>query len=367
MALKIDLKPLSEETIQEMGYTNHDLWMVKIEAVIFGPYETESLKHYVHENEKLFETAFASKADEDDWKPFWELTRFQRRKPQITDSEFHEGPFWLLHAGLKVGPFSKQDIEKKIEMDLLLMTDHISIDNGASWPKIYQISGLDRRHLSPDELPLAPSEGSFQEARLAVLEKLNVPHLNNAEVAAELAFEGQEAGKILQFKVDEIPLKPQQASPEISTSMRWAFPAVAVILVSLTTGSYFLLGTQDETTLVMKDIKEKSPSKNSRGHRSGGAIPSPSFRSPASVGYNRPAPSVSRYPTYTETHDQFPEAQDYHVDPIDQPVNDADQPTQEHSLVSQQQGTPEENSLDNAMNGSEQPQPQPVVEEASDF
>jgi hypothetical protein len=365
MTVSIDLKPLSEETIQEMGYSSQELWLVKIGTIVFGPFETQTLKHYVHDNERLFETALASRTDESEWKPFWEHTRFQRRKPQVVDGESHDGPFWLMHAGLKIGPFTQAEVEKKIEMDLVGMSDYISIDNGTSWGKVYQISSFDRRCLSPDELPLAPTEGSFQEARVAVLEKLNEPHVNKADVAAELAFEGREAGRVIQLRMDEEIVGPSRPLVEMSSSIKWAAPSAAALLVTVAVGTYLIWGPQEESNLAGEDLGEVSSSKRFRPSKNGGSIPSPSYRLPASNNYDRPQPSSSRYPTYTETHDQFPEPQDYHVDPLDQPVNEVDQANQEHSLVSQQPTTPEENSLDAAMNGADQPRP--VVEEASDF
>jgi hypothetical protein len=184
MAVSLDLKPLTNETIAQMGYSTHDLWLVKIDSTDFGPYETESLKHYVSDNEHLFETAEACRMDGVEFTPFWSHAIFQRRKIQPL-SDKHEGPFWLLDDGLKTGPFSFHDIDKKIEMGLLVMTDHISTDEGFRWKKIFEIDGFDRRAYSADELPVAPSEASFHQAKLELVEKLE-EHRASVEFAGSI-------------------------------------------------------------------------------------------------------------------------------------------------------------------------------------
>lgn len=365
MVATIDLKPLTEEVIQEMGYNNHDLWMVNIDSTVFGPFETESLKHYVHDNEILFEDALASRADESEWKPFWAYTKFQRRKPQALPGEVHEGPFWIMDFGLKVGPFGHREIDKKIEMGLLGMTDHISVDNGETWLKIYEVAGFDRRTHSPDELPVSPTEASFQKAKLLLVDKLEHPHVNTSEGLAELAWEGQKAGKVIQFKLEELTLK-QEKTTEVSPNLSPLLARVGAIVLVASLGLYFTL-TNEETQPIVAGTEESVPfyKKPERTKSIKGSVPSPSLRSPASVNYGGPVNNHdSRYPTHIENHDQFQEPyQDQERDPIEGPVMEADQQPQEHSLVSHNGGV-EEHSLDAAMNT--QPE-QPVVEEASDF
>ncbi|MFP5385797.1 MAG: hypothetical protein ACLGHN_06930 [Bacteriovoracia bacterium] len=385
MVISIDLKPLSEETIAQMGYNNHDLWLVKIGSVVFGPYETESLKHYVHDNEHLFETALASRADETEWKSFWEHTQFQRRKPQVIQGEVYEGPFWIIDHGLKVGPFSLREIDKKLEMEILSMTDHISIDEGHTWIKVFQIEGFDRRSLNPDDLPIAPYENSFQKAKLALVEKLETQHANPLDGLAEMAWQGQNSAKVLQFKIEEMTLTQQQQT-EVSAAVKWAVPTAAALILTVVTSGYFLFSS-DDVDLADVDVKEetlfyqKKMAIKESPVTPRAVIPSarqPSIRKPASVGYTQPSPtpsrqeSASRYPTHIETHEehyQEPAYQDR--DALEGPVSDMERPAEEHSLVDNF-GPRDDQSLDAAMTGPEpvieNPVPdQPVVEEVSDF
>jgi hypothetical protein len=369
MAVGLDLKPLSEETITEMGYNSHDLWLVKIGVETFGPYETESLKHYVAENEHLFEEAHASRMDQVQWHPFWEHTVFQRRKPQSL-GEAHEGPFWLMLNGLKVGPLSFQDIDKKIEMGILVMTDHISVDDGHSWTKIFHIAGFDRRTYSPDELPIAPMESSFQKAKLAVVEKMDQPHVHLSEELAEMAWSGQQQAKVIQFKIDEMTLQAPRTT-EVSDSVKWAVPAAAAVVMAIMTTGYFMFST-DSDDIVAENGNEKQfyqPGAETK-KTPRGAIPNSGARFPASTGYGS-APtynynngSSASYPTHMDVHENYDEPIQER-DPLDGPVTDAE-PAIEHSLVGNENNGAGE-SLDAAMNGISQPAEQPIVDEASDF
>lgn len=368
MAVSIDLKPLSDETIQQMGYSNHDLWLIKIDSIVFGPFETESLKHYVGDNEHLFEHAEASLADETIWKPFWECTGFQQKKLQHISNESYEGPFWIMDLGLKTGPFSYKEIDKKIEMGLLVMTDNISVDNGENWIKIYQVKGLDRRSFSPDELPISPYESSFQKAKVKILSKLEQSNKEALEGLATVAFEGLQKGKPNTLKIEEMTLKTD-ISPEISSSLNVIFPAIAISLIILASATYvmFSMGEGDES-LPDLNITQSSPKiKLPQAQNYSGSMPSATTRAPASYEYNEPArpafPNDNRYPTQVETHEDHQNDPEIDRGPAEAPA-ESEQP-QEHSLVGNESG---DQSLDAAMNnGASGPVEQPIIEEATDF
>lgn len=366
MVQGLDLKPLSDETIAEMGYNKHDLWLVKIGDETFGPYETESLKHYVGDNEHLFEDAHASRMDAIQWQPFWEQNVFQRRKMQAV-GEAHQGPFWLMDNGLKIGPLSFRDIDKKIEMGLLVMTDHISVDDGHHWMKIYQIEGFDRRTYSPDELPIAPLESSFQQAKLILVEKMEQPRIHVSDELADMAWIGQQQAKVIEFKIDELTLDTKKQT-EVSASLKWAVPTAAAVVMALVTGGYFMFSVEEDPTLAAGEVVDQAEYQKTAARKTSprGFIPS-SNRTPASVGYGATPQNNyndNRYPTQMDMHenyDQPPEERD----PLDGPVTDVEQVPQEHSLVGNENSGGE--SLDAAMNGISQPAEQPIVDEASDF
>ncbi len=365
MVAGLDLQPLSDETIAEMGFQGSDLWLVRIDSIVFGPYETESLKHYVHDNEHLFENAHASRMDDPKMQPFWNHAIFQRRAPQVVKAEQHDGPFWVMTAGLKVGPLSYHDVDKKIEMNILGMTDHISVDDGVTWLKIFEFEGFDRRSHAPDELPIAPLESSFHKAKLALVEKMETPHANTVDELADMAHIANQQARVIQFKVEEMTLKAEKKT-EVSEGIKWMMPTAAAIILTIATTGYMMITDEGEAIPKTAEVQVEGAKDSKRRSVPRGEMPG-SQRRPASTGYNQPSQSTystdSRYPTHIETHDEFHEDPQIDRDPLDGPVTDAEQAPQEHSLVGNDN---QDVSLDAAMNGVNQPA-EAVVEEASDF
>jgi hypothetical protein len=383
----LDLQPLTEEIIAQMGFQSHDLWLVKIHDEVFGPFETESLKHYASENQAHFAEAHATRMDAQDYKPFWTHIVFQRRKIQAIGSDPLDAPFWLIHQGLKTGPYHFRDIDKKIEMGLLVMTDHISDDNGETWKKIFEVAGFDRRSHSPDELPEAPLEESFHKAKLALVEKMEHPVIRPTDELAGMAHVNHKQAKVIPFKIDEMTLQSLNTT-EVSTGLKWMIPTAAAIILTVMTSGYIFFSPEAEEVHVadIVEVKEKQVEAKNKVPAPRGVIPDVAKRAPASVGYSQPAPQPranaynheSRYPTHVETHkanDRDMGTNDSHnVEVVDDPYYERDlrsdnvpdeKRPEEHSLVGSE-NREQDYSLDAAMNGVEQPA-EPVVEEVSDF
>lgn len=375
MIASIDLKPLTDETIKQMGYNPLELWKVRIGKVVFGPFETESLRHYVSDNEHLFDHAEACLNNvHEDWKPFWAITKFTRRKPQ-TVSEDHPGPFWIMINGLPRGPFTFADIAGRIKASELVMTDHISTDEGETWKKVYEIRGFDRRAHKKQDLPAtAPSAPSVERSIQTE------PKASSNDMLAEMAFIGQQQGKVLQMKVEETSFH-QDKDVETSDALKWAIPvAFTFIFCVVGTGYYYLQPDVDseEDTVAETEIK---PGQKSARKVPQGVMPDAGNRLPASTGYAQPRepqysePQISRYPTHIETHDQVLEEQPVNTEPreaLTEPqieLEPQEQPKvvpQEHSLVDNNIPQ-EEQSLDAAMNGQEvQEKAEPQVREVQE-
>lgn len=373
----LDLKPLTKDFIQEMGLSNHELWVVKIGEDVYGPFDTDSLKQYASKNEELFDDALASRLDNNDLQPFFGHALFQRRTPQILKTQSHDGPYWIMHQGLKTGPFPKMKVEKQIEMGSLGVTDLISIDDGHSWHKVYEIGDFDRRLHSSSELPFSPLDSSFQKAKVEVMEKIE-RHASELDMTEELAHvaHGAHHAKVLKLKLDEIPVKPREEIA-VSGSLKYALP-VAIVVVMTLVGSGAFVSTDSPAPKVVNNTR---PSQETRASNPNRRAPNPSaqprpsempIRRPASVA---PTPSVrpqhnpienpyaheSQYPTRVETHmgNRAPSAVE--PDPYGQPAEERVEPTvEEHSLIGNLPGE-EGMSLDAVMGG------EPIVEEISDF
>lgn len=380
--MAIDLKPVSQEIIQSMGYTSDVLWLVKVEDRVFGPFEVESLKHYAAENEHEFEHAQATLVNTDDWKPFFSLTHFQKilHAHQEEPEEAIEVFYWVLARGQKAGPFNKAAVDKKIEAGQFSMNDLASTDDGLSWKKFFHFEAF---NLGKGTLPMAPRDSSFAKANEETSER--VEHEDRSPTSqsnlAGLAFKGHKVERP-EPKLEEMDLKSLDET-ELSRSMKWVIPsAVAGAVTLFALGNYLLSPSTDLPPEVAQSEEKKSEVILPKAAVS---MPSPSMypaaRTPAS--YNMPSqrsrPALEQAPTmnhqaypaeHIETHYNEPEPSYDHVGHSDQGQTPEQQ---EHSLVSNQNlPVPQEGeSLDQAMSGQadpEMPAPElPVMQEAGDF
>ena len=363
--MALDLKPLTEEVIQTMGYTSHDLWLVKVEAEIYGPFEVASLKDYAAENEKEFVHAFASLMDANDWQPFFTHFQMQPTKTALADR------FWILDQGQKVGPLDLQSVQKKIEMGILSMSDVVSTDEGHTWTKIVQDPTFNPGFVGGVEsLPHSPTESSFLRAKEELTEWMDShdrtgPHSG----LASLMYMGQKKeNEKTSLKLEEMDLGSLNET-EVSRSLKWAIPAaVAGVAVLAVVGKFLLSPSAPELTQNEEKFERILPPTEA-------SMPNPG-RMPASYNIqnqqrsglmNAPTLNQNAYPPTMHTETHFKEAEPA----LEQVDNETPNPeAEEHSLVSNkpQIGTPE-GSLDQAMSGgeSEAPPEAPVIEEATDF
>jgi hypothetical protein len=370
--MSFDLKPLTNETIHKMGYTPHDLWVVKFDnnEEVFGPFEVESLKDYATENEKQFQKAFATRMDTNDWQPFFTHAHFQKIEHPNTDAPAVE-KYWILNLGQKAGPLSRRDIDKKMELDLLSMTDVVSIDDGHTWIKFFNLAAFNTQTGGVDALPMAPLESSFQRAKEELHDYMDGLERTGSHAGlAALTYLGQHKDKKMTLNLEEMDLR-SLAETEVSRSLKWAIPtAVAGIGVFVLVGGFVLSpSTWTETASTESEKSEtimpKAVSNNDQSQHQ------PNRRRPASyqpMQHQRsglthtPAMNQNEYPTHVETH--------YNEPDMNQDMDNNIQPDpQENSLVSNQ--VPMDNNgetLDQVMGSEEAPIPeQPVIEEASDF
>jgi hypothetical protein len=377
----LDLRPLTDEAIEKMAIKADDLWIVKIHHEVFGPFETESLKHYAYENGAQFEFALVARTNEDEYLPFWTHPSFQRRRNQEVNGQEVEGPFWLMNMGLKVGPLYFQEVDKQLEMGLISLSDRISNDDGHTWHKIYEIKSFDRRSHTPEELPELPNETSFQNAKLVLVEKLERNHDHTSDELATMAHLAQQNAKVIQFKTEDVPFTVEHQT-QVSSATKWMVSATFALMFSFFVAGYFFLNPELEQPTVT-DISEIKLKKAAVQKVPQGQIPQVTHkpspapeprRRPASVDYSMPAPTPameavnqeSRYPTHVETHpNEYVEEPYFEKDPRDMSYQEIDQRVEEHSLIGADPQM-QDLSLDAAMNGQDRPA-EPVVEELSDF
>jgi|GEM_PF-812048 len=146
---------------------------------------------------------------------------FQRRRPQVHGalSANDDTQIWLVDHGHKNGPFTLPELQEKIDQKQLKLSDLVSVDEGHTWGKIYQLKGFDRRDLSAQKLPQGPSIMALNEAENSAEKQLRYSKNKKGEwdALAGLSYLGQ--GRHLQNKsiwdeklhekneIDEIEIK----------------------------------------------------------------------------------------------------------------------------------------------------------------
>lgn len=405
--MPLDLKPLTQKVIQTMGYTTHDLWEVKIDGEIFGPFEEASLRDYASENEKQFHHAHAAKMDSNNWQPFHSIPTLHKAHAHAAD--IVEDRYWILEKGQKTGPFDQMAVQKKIEMGILSLSDEVSTDDGHTWCKFYQVPLF-----SPvaaggiESLPETPTEQSFDKAKEDLTEWMEThkPSGNNAELAG-LVFMGAKEGTVV-LNLDEIDLKSLNKNPRDGSWKSVLAMACAGLGVLGYLGNYLLtpkLPTNEDIAQAQAEEKSEIIMPQSAAQVSQPQMPSPRPIAPPSRQYSRPvsrrmpssyvpqdrdrsalngAPVIhtNSYPSpEIESHVREP-------DPMIDPMADHDSEAangnegEEHSLVGRPLGPqalqpgavnpagrqPAE-SLDQSMSAPELevPPDAPVIEEATDF
>lgn len=370
-----DLKPLSTKTIEDLNLKSHNLWEIKIDENIYGPFETLQLKHYSKENRSIMNKALASLMSVDDWRPFFEIREFLHET-------HYSGPYWMLMNGRKSSPLSKEEIAKRIELGTITRHDELSEDDGRHWHRISSHPEFEAHFTTATALPQSPQEASFQKARQHVLDKLDAKkdlpdEKENIASLTHISLLTKEKTKTLQ--IEDIKL-PSQESDSGSFWVNYKMP-IAFAMPVLALGLYFVFSSgkpEAVTAEVSEPEVTKSKSAKTRSKKDSWS------RSPANYdnSYDRSditqTPNMDdNYPTVIETHqeDQAYPDPDKESDQVAE-IQDVEEKSEEHSLVQQQQPNRDPaqdggESLDATMNNeAQEPNPavdQPVVEEVSDF
>lgn len=372
----LDLKPLSENTIQKLGLSYDELWEVKIGDEVFGPFETLSLKHYSEEHIPVFEKALASKKGKEHWEKFFDITVFHKMDDLKIGSEYH-GSFWFMIHGQKSEPVTKEDIETLIDQHKLNRHDGVSIDDGHTWTELCLCPIFSIHFVATNSLPKAPQ-------KLVLIDK---PHIHGEAPVEEIpeTVEGKRPHldhKVdthwPHLKVDEIPV-PKLQEVQVSPAMKWALPcagAIAIVMyVGFTQEFPSLPESSDNSTAKLEAPDSSEPRSRSRvgsRERSPASV-MPITRHQRSALTQQPDISQDEYQTQVETHSYD---QDMGIgSEIDrEPADAIVEPPIEESVVTESIENAEPQSLDAAMNAVPQAPvdhdpavDQPIVEETSDF
>ncbi len=209
------LAPLSEEHIAEHNIGMFDLWLVKDEqGTSFGPFDTETIKIAAQEHQELFEGYFAFNLATEKEKPFFQNTKFQRRKPKLVSLHGLQtiDSFYLLIQGVKKGPYKLQEVKDMAAQKTIPLNIQASIDKGETWIKLFEHHEFDRRLLkNKEELPFSPAEEVLDHSHADAITINNQAKAKDTEDAiVGLAFigsgndKGQQIQPVSQKEKDKI-------------------------------------------------------------------------------------------------------------------------------------------------------------------
>jgi len=364
----LDLKPLSKETIEEMGYSDHDLWVVRIDEDLFGPFEAESLKHYAKENETLFENADACRLDSNDWSAFYQIDAFKNIDHSVVENK---GPFWILNNGLKSEPLSIEEIEKRIELKSVTLTDAISVNDGHTWKKVFQIECFSHHGQRSEVLPSRPMEVASK------LPKAPEKSVGGEQLAGLIFIEGK-SKTVPTINLDELDLKSLEHTP-MSFSFKFLLPVVTAAIFGIVfTISLFIGNEKTNTIEISENVTPETINKryNTSANRLKAQESRP-IRMPANSSHDGRSdltqPSMmhkTEYIDHTVEHsNSYQPDYDSGNEPMPEPERDpANDAQPENNLVNPgPEGVPLEDTMNQASQSpvpDEIPQP---VEEAGDF
>lgn len=375
-----DLKPLSATTIDEMKIRADQLWEIKIDENIYGPFETLQLRHFAEENREALTRALVSPLSVDSWRPFSEVREF------IHESHY-SGPYWLLLQGQKSSPLSVAEISKRIELGTVGRNDEISENDGRHWVRIAAHPEFESHFTTGNSLPELPLEVTFQKSKLEVLEGLetraNIPNdKDNVATLTHISFALKEKTRAVNLQDVKLP-RPEQDYPDswwghVKTPALVALPVLVIGFFVFRTS-----GTPAPETTGREVASETFPQEKSRKAlrvKKDSWTRTPSTTTSVSEYERSPITQSQNYdyaPTVIETHQEpdqnYPDPR-AEADQVAE-IQDQENRPEEHSLLDPQPNrdpAQEGESLDANMNPDGQliPDPAvdaPVVEEVSDF
>jgi hypothetical protein len=150
-----------------------------------GPVKLADMETFLDEHHLPVETKVQDAKERSEWVLLYATTPFQRRAPDGYDSiHVEESQEVFLHInGQKKGPFRFSEIKENVEDHKIAMTDLISLDNGMTWNRLYQVEVLDRRKANSEKLPDNPQGKVFDHSDEEVIEELE--HRSSTSGAVE--------------------------------------------------------------------------------------------------------------------------------------------------------------------------------------
>lgn len=207
---------------------------VEFQGDIMGYAKSEDFKNINLDNPLNTNNVRIRTYGSEEFKSLFEHPLFQRRKPQLVSAESLSAEaeqFYLLKNGQKTGPFATHELHQMLDQRDILPTDLVSVDDGQTFVKLFQVEGFDRRTLrSNHELPSAIRESLVAKNK----EEHNyVKENNDTDAIASLAYLGQiKAGK-MNDRVQEEKFENEMKEKYTSYSKGMILVFLAVVAFAL--------------------------------------------------------------------------------------------------------------------------------------
>lgn len=201
---RIELRPLTEEEMQEQGLTDQDVWMLKHDQELYGPFSVPMLKQDAHLHPELYSALQISNLAGGEWLAFHEAPGFKKRTPKLVSADTLAVPerFWVIFRGQRQGPYGLTHVQTMIQKGELTPNDLVSADEGATWPRVFEMKIFATVKHTADHLPKAPNK-ELLESRA----KLNT-RLTPKDGIASLAFLGGTSATTTEISAPtEIPVE----------------------------------------------------------------------------------------------------------------------------------------------------------------
>ncbi len=195
-----------------------ELFWLKINKTVIGLFWKFDLKNYIQQNLtssedfEISEVKLLSQLKIEDlkslaessgdyfsqqkWANIYDNDFFQRRNDEkashLQSLSPEQETYYLLENGQKSGPFNYEQIAEMVEKKILLVTDMLSIDEGQTWGRLYEIEEFDRRalKLNQSELPFRPNQRpeDLEQVHATIFKKWKKRKESDTGVIAGLAY-----------------------------------------------------------------------------------------------------------------------------------------------------------------------------------
>ncbi len=185
---------LTEEQMSSGQYPQNEVYDIRFDGKVVGPIWQQDIREYLQSSNQFEDGTEIKSYDKEEWVHIFEHPLFQRRRPQLISNQeldTEDTQYHLFMNGQKYGPYTAFEVNSMLEQKEILVTDEVSIDDGASWGPLYHIEEFDRRVLkSNEELPMLPKQNVFNQSKKEVSKKLKHYSDDKTNLIAGLAYIG---------------------------------------------------------------------------------------------------------------------------------------------------------------------------------